>query len=430
MAILAALVALGSRFATKILTTALGWASTLLFGRVPASRQILLLGVTFGSVIWMVLVAGVLVPQVGTFLLFLIPPQDIVPEGVVRLGMLIGALVLPAVIGGLTLALSPDQERGARAVFEAVLRGYPLTVLLAILLVFLAGLAIWRKAGALIRHWDDAHVPLVVKPGAYEQVATDLRRAVVDAGLEVESRPASAAMSKPAKWIAAVGGRSSSSLVPDRMLQLRGKDIDILIYPMDLLISGKPELLARARAAMASRLTTTAAHLTVSAESQAIEDRLTALATGSATPPERPKFDDDAAAALEAIDGSLATLVVPYDEWEVLYRQRLQVERDLRAGAMAGEAIIGAATPAAEGIQSTAAKALREGADLVLDAATDERTTKALDRLAGTEIRLGVLVAAMAASAVSFIVRGGLRQRRVRGGRASGADDDLADEIT
>ena len=36
MAILAALFAFGSRFVGKILTTALGWASTLLFGRVPA----------------------------------------------------------------------------------------------------------------------------------------------------------------------------------------------------------------------------------------------------------------------------------------------------------------------------------------------------------------------------------------------------------
>ena len=69
MAILAALVAFGSRFAGKILTTALGWASTLLFGRVPASRQILLLGITFGSVIWMVLLAGIVFPDVGTFLL-------------------------------------------------------------------------------------------------------------------------------------------------------------------------------------------------------------------------------------------------------------------------------------------------------------------------------------------------------------------------
>ena len=58
MAILAALFAFGSRFVGKILTTALGWASTLLFGRVPASRQYLLLGITFGSVIWIVLLAG------------------------------------------------------------------------------------------------------------------------------------------------------------------------------------------------------------------------------------------------------------------------------------------------------------------------------------------------------------------------------------
>ena len=96
MAILAALVAFGSRFASKVLTTALGWASTLLFGRVPASRQILLLGITFGSVIWMVLLAGFIVPDVGTFLLLLVPPQDFVPEEVIRLLMLIGALSCPA----------------------------------------------------------------------------------------------------------------------------------------------------------------------------------------------------------------------------------------------------------------------------------------------------------------------------------------------
>ena len=114
MAILAALFAFGSRFVGKILTTALGWASTLLFGRVPQSRQFLLLGITFGSVIWMVLLIGVLLPDVGTALLLFIPPQDIVPEGVIRLLMLIGAIVLPAVLGALTLALVPAQSRTAR----------------------------------------------------------------------------------------------------------------------------------------------------------------------------------------------------------------------------------------------------------------------------------------------------------------------------
>lgn len=34
--------------------------------------------------------------------------------------------------------------------------------------------------------------------------------------------------------------------------------------------------------------------------------------------------------ALHDIDVRLARLVVPYDDWEVLYRQRLQVEGSLR----------------------------------------------------------------------------------------------------
>ena len=75
MALLAALIALGSKFAGKVLTTALGWAATLLFGRVPADRQILLVGITFGSVIWLALLVGVLVPDVGTFLLLLVPAR-------------------------------------------------------------------------------------------------------------------------------------------------------------------------------------------------------------------------------------------------------------------------------------------------------------------------------------------------------------------
>ena len=223
VAILAALIAFGSRFASKVLTTALGWASTLLFGRVPASRQILLLGITFGSVIWMVMLAGFIVPDLGTFLLLLIPPQDFVPEQVIRLVMLIGVIVVPGVVGVLTLALTSKEERSGRRALEAVARGYPLTILLAVLLVFLAVLAIWRKGNSLVRRWTDAHVPMVVKPGAYDQVADDLDKALTDAGFDLTPETAPATMSMPAKWLAAVAGRTSSSLVPDRMLRLRGQ---------------------------------------------------------------------------------------------------------------------------------------------------------------------------------------------------------------
>ncbi|MFL5670120.1 MAG: hypothetical protein ACJ77U_12100, partial [Chloroflexota bacterium] len=306
MAILAGLFALGSRFAGKVLGMALGWAGTLLFGRVPSSRQKIILAITFGSVIWLVLLAGIISPDIGAFILVLVPSQNLVPESILRLGMLIGALAVPAVVGGLVLWLSPPERRTGRAAIVTVLRGYPLTAVLAVLLVFLAVLAVWRRVRSAIRGRTDAHVPMMVKEGAYDQVATDIDTALTQAGLDLDPGPAPAVMSTPAKWLAAVAGRDAGDLVPDHMLQLHGSDLDILVYPSDLLISGKPRDVARARAAIASRLVTSAAYMTVTEEGQAIEDRLAALAHSPAGTDGPPPFDAAARNELADVDGQLA----------------------------------------------------------------------------------------------------------------------------
>ena len=44
---------------------------------------------------------------------------------------------------------------------------------------------------------------------------------------------------------------------------------------------------------------------------------------------------DSALEELQSIDVRLARLVVPHEEWEILYRQRLQIERDLLRAATA-----------------------------------------------------------------------------------------------
>ena len=235
-------------------------------------------------------------------------------------------------------------------------------------------------------------------------------------------------MSKPAKWLAAVAGGSASALVPEKMIKLDGKDLDILIYPMDLLISGKPALVARARAAMASRLTTSAAHLTVSAEAQAIEDRLAALGRPADQADRPPRLDDVAAAELAAIDETLATLEIPYEEWEVLYRQRLQVDRDLRAGAMAGEAVLGAATPGvvhegALGKLEELGRLVRAGAGVVIEAAADERTGQMIDRMAGPQWRWATRAASVAAVAAREAIRSRDDGRRSGEGRRRGGRD-------
>ena len=57
VAILATIFGAIGQQAGRILTTVLGWASTLLFGRVPQNRQLLLALVTLGSLVWVAMVA-------------------------------------------------------------------------------------------------------------------------------------------------------------------------------------------------------------------------------------------------------------------------------------------------------------------------------------------------------------------------------------
>jgi hypothetical protein len=95
----------------------------------------------------------------------------------------------------------------------------------------------------------------------------------------------------------------------------------------------------RARAAILSRLAVTSAHLTMSAEAQELEDRLegVAMPTGGVGP--LPLAN--ARAVFTAIDARLLDLAVPTDEWDILFRLRLQIERDLLAGAEPGMAFVG-----------------------------------------------------------------------------------------
>jgi hypothetical protein len=351
MTFIAGIIGLIGRFAGKLLTTTLGWASTLLFGRVPGNRQIVLALVTFGSVVWAVLVVGVVLPYVGAFLLAAVPAPGLISESWLRLAMLIGALVVPAVVGAATMfVLEPARRPKGSAIIGQVLRGYLLSAALAVTLVLLALVGIARFVHHLALRWSDAHVGIVVRPGGYGRVVADLERALDDAGLDVTAREAPAVLAVPGRLLGAVAGPAIRSLMPDRLTQLAGQGLEVGLYPSDIAISGDKLRVARARAAIASRLTGTAAWMTTSAEAQEIAGRLERL-SGADAPGGQPGGDGgrapvaaraNAEAELAAVDAALATLDVSHEEWEVLYRQRLQVERDLLAGGRAGVSFPGA----------------------------------------------------------------------------------------
>jgi hypothetical protein len=205
-------------------------------------------------------------------------------------------------------------------------------------------------------------VPIVVHPGGYDRVVADLERALDDAGLAVDRRPAPMPLALPGRMLGRIAGPGIRSLVPDNLVELLGHDLEVGLYPSDISIAGKKALVARARAAIATRLTATAASMTTSAEAQAIEAKLEAL-TAPPVAGARPGTDTPdprtVASTLKAIDSELAVLTVPHDEWEILYRQRLQVERDLLAGRAPGSVL----PSDAKGVAATDADSVRRRKD-------------------------------------------------------------------
>lgn len=348
MAILAGIAGILGRFAGQVLNTTLGWATLLLFGKVPAKRQTLLLVIVFGSLIWVALVAGVFVPDVGAILIAAVPLPDFVEESWVRLVMLIGAIVLPLLIGLAAVFVSEKRGRSLVGNAVAVLRGYPFALVLPLMLVLLALVGTWRKLRSLAHRWTDAHIPVIVKPGGYDEVLDDVIAGLRHADLDVDAVDAGVLLSGPPKLLDLIAGQGLGDLVPDRLMILRGRDLEVLVYPSDLAISGTKETVARARAALAVRVSDAPAYLTTSAEAQRIEDRLDDIRNAAATAPVGATLD-----ALHEIDEKLARLTVSYEEWDVLYRERLQVEHELLVGGTPGSDDTGQNPAAAHAPYST-----------------------------------------------------------------------------
>jgi hypothetical protein len=307
----------------RVLTVAFNWATIVLFGRVPQDRQLYLSGMALTALVWPIVLAGVAVPSFATFVLGFFTVPDWAQQWV-RLVMLVLAIVLPLVNGALSARLPDEGKRPrGRALATTILRGFPNSLALFIVLVWMMVVAPLGQVRAIVRRWEAAHVPIAVKPGGYETVVGDLGGALDRAGIQVTRRRAHWAYELPGKVLAVLGGETVRALVPAQLAELVGDGFRMTLHPMDLSLLGRKKTLAHARAAIVRELTFTEAYQTWSKEAQALEDRLVKAARG----------EED----LEAIGTELKERDLDFEEWEILYRLVLQVK--LRVSVTGGDAL-------------------------------------------------------------------------------------------
>jgi len=314
------------RFAGDLINSATGWAGSLMFGRVPQSHRRYLTAILGGSVLWVVLLIVFLLPGLLIWGLQTTPHPSFITSSWLALVVTLGVILVPLGIGAAAY-LAPAEEnraKGVRAILELA-RGYVLAPVIGGLLVFLAGVGVARKVRSARHRWSDTHIPIVIPPNGYDDTVRTIEDALAQAGIPLNRRAAARVLSFPAWAITHLSGPNVRRLRPDRIVELCGDDVRVGIYPSDVAVSTTAELRTRIRATILAALAGADAHLTAGVEAQDVEDQLKAMSiavTGSHGPRRQ-------ALELASIDRTLLAIDIPDDEWDMLYRLRLQAERDL-----------------------------------------------------------------------------------------------------
>jgi hypothetical protein len=329
MAILQAIFALVSKSAGKILNAIFGWAVRALFGQVSSKQQTFLSAVVAAAVAWPLLLAGLIAPKIAALLIAFIPIPRSIPAWTVRLVWLVLAIVVPFAVGLAVAAKAPPRTPPERFVTR-VLRGFPITIGLATaFLIMFVSVPVMRFV-AFARRQTSADVPLVTDASAYHEVSVRLCEVLDRHGFELQRARPGWWVSAPTRILTWFGGAAFRSYVPDRIEHFVSRDMTMSMYPNGVLLRGKRSRVTLAHGLIAETATHTRGLQTSNADAQKLEKQLRLVWR---------EYDERRAAhaaptalldRVSELTRDLARLDVDFDDWQVLYRQILQVERAAR----------------------------------------------------------------------------------------------------
>ncbi|HRI50831.1 MAG TPA: phage holin family protein [Pseudomonadota bacterium] len=333
MAIISALLSMLSRKIGDLLQLLFGWSISGLFGRLSSRKQNGLSVALILSIVWPLLVLGCFLPSVAAWAVAFIPLHDWIGEETLRIVWIALAVVIPMIVGGLTAWIVPSRkQRGS--VLRTIFSGYPLTLgmFLSFLITFLVVPVL--KLVSMARRWEDEHVFIQPREGAYDEVLQGLAAACDKAHIEVQIKPVPKVMQAPTRVLKWFGRSALDPIIASNPRMLAGKGVQLYLYPADLLIRATPELKSRVRAAIVREMMSAPAHLTEDAKAQQLEEHLNKLWHELARQPvagPHPRVQNQLPALAKIINDSK----IPYGDWMLLYTNITNLER-----AAAGESAL------------------------------------------------------------------------------------------
>ena len=305
---------------------ALGWATSMFFGQIPGNKGRVVSAASVLSLAWvllLVLVGPILVASIGADALGLI---DLDRMNYLHLDdvvmPLLGLLFLPPLVT-LMAELSRFHEQVSMSRWLSRLPlSYPIALSLGTGLLLMLVITPVLQLRRAREGRATQHLPLLVKEGRFEQLVCDIEQWLEElTGSEVRREEYRGVASWPLRVLRFAAARLLRSVVADAPVRLRAGDSEVALFATDLSVTAPKDEVYRLRAALHKRLALTEAFLTWSEVPQRFEAALMKLHTAKLPLDER-------IAALERLQEQIDAARTKSDEWDVLYRLRLQVERD------------------------------------------------------------------------------------------------------
>jgi hypothetical protein len=192
------------------------------------------------------------------------------------------------------------------------------------------------------------HVPIKLKENGYETVLHDLRDALNKNGVPVREQELPWYLKPPVMVMSLLAKSIVQGLVTPGAKMLRGDNgVSVVVHPTDLIITGPKTTAMHARAVITQRVPFTEAYLTWEEASQKIEDRVTDLwQQWRATPAAGPGDIVARLQKIEELKAELNKVDLPFEQWEVAYRELLQLQDEIVSGRLqTGQTPIAADAP-------------------------------------------------------------------------------------
>jgi len=310
----------------SLLNTLFGWAVLAMFGRTFGKEHVLLTLLTAMAAFWPLLLLGIPFPTVAGYLIAFLPFPKMASEFLRALWITL-AVAVPLFFGVVLTRMRPGRVAWSEYP-RRMLIGFPAAAALAggFLVVlftapFLRLLSLWRRR-------EELHVPLVAEPERYEAISDQIDRAIREYRIPAERAEPPTWLTLPFHILVKLGRQAFPGIVAQPSYWRQGQ-LEIALYPHDILIRGPRRRVAWTRGALAEGLACGPGLATVGPAAQEIERRLHALWDEPDAPEAGARRMQDPREGLRRVVIDLRTQPIDTEDWQILYRKAEQLRHAL-----------------------------------------------------------------------------------------------------